>query len=489
MNASQSCQNCWRSETAECAVRCAWEILCRLASASLLSPLRAVAALRMQDISATVVAMSLPRCAWLPLLLVCGCGAESRDTTTAEPTGLDTPAEASDGPAAPDTPSNPSPQGSTPSDATGSPSVQPEPLAPGTANPQPTPEASGSNGEQQPDVPGPSDPEPTAPVKVPTAPDSAQHDAGAEPAIPAADGGAPLGEPVEEELAAVPTPRGEHGVAALDGEVYVLGGFTPTVTASVQAYSPEQDSWRDVADFPVVFHHPNIATLNGRLYVLGFHAGMGQRVADGRVYSYDPGANEWQQHSSQPTGTERGASCLTTYEDRIYVFGGTNDVAMPDASIYDPASDSWEVLPFMPALRHHCIAAEVDGQIYVVSGRDVVITEVQVESYVFDPVALSWNEVAPIPTPRGGAAGGVLDGRIYVFGGEGNPDDPRGIFHEAEVYDPATDTWSSLPDMTVPRHGFGAAVIGERMYLPGGSISQGIDVQATHSVFFFETPQ
>lgn len=286
----------------------------------------------------------------------------------------------------------------------------------------------------------------------------------------------------------MPIARGEHGVAALNGEVYVLGGFTPTVTSSVQVYTPETDSWRDAADFPMVFHHPNVAAVGGMLYVLGFHAGSGQRMADGRVYAYDPQANEWSPRTPQPVGTERGASCVTTYQDKIYVFGGTNDVALPDASIYDPAEDSWEELPSLPAHRHHCIAAEIDGKIYIVSGREVVIEEVQPESYVFDPVDLSYTEVAPILTPRGGAAGGALGGRIYVFGGEGNTNDPQGVFHEAEVYDPQLDTWSSLPDLGVPRHGFGAAVIGDKMYLPGGSTSQGIAAQTVNTVFYLEAP-
>jgi N-acetylneuraminic acid mutarotase len=294
------------------------------------------------------------------------------------------------------------------------------------------------------------------------------------------------GDPIEEELTPVPTARGEHGVGALGGEVYVLGGFTPTVTSSVQAYSPETRQWRDVADFPVVFHHPNVATVNDKLYVLGFHAGSGQRKADGSSFVYDPVTNMWTAVAPMPLGTERGASCVTTHQNKVYVFGGTNDQALPDASIFDPASDEWETLPFVPATRHHCVAAEIKGKIYIVSGRDVVIEEVQAESYVFDPVAKTYTEVAPILTPRGGAAGGLLNGRIFVFGGEGNRDDARGIFHEAEMYDPATDTWQALPDMKVPRHGLGGAVIGDRIYLPAGSLSQGIDVTDTFSAFYFE---
>jgi len=57
-----------------------------------------------------------------------------------------------------------------------------------------------------------------------------------------------------------------------------------------------------------------------------------------------------------------------------------------------------------------------------------------------------------------------------------------------EVYDPATDSWASLPDMAVGRHGFGAAVIGDRMYMPCGSTRQGIEPQTTNSVFYYKAP-
>jgi N-acetylneuraminic acid mutarotase len=293
--------------------------------------------------------------------------------------------------------------------------------------------------------------------------------------------------PVEETLAPMPTPRGEHGVGALNGEVYVMCGFTPQVTSSMQVYTPATDSWRDAADVPVVCHHPNVATLDGKLYLLGFHAGSGQRMADGSSFAYDPAVDEWSDVAPQPPGTERGASCVTTYQGKAYLFGGTNDIALPDASTYDPVADEWAMLPPLPMPRHHCLAAVVNDLIYIVSGRDVVITEVHTQSFVYDPVAQSYAEVAPILTPRGGTAGGELGGRIFVFGGEGNVDDPNGIFHEAEVYDPASDSWASLPDMQVPRHGFGAAIIDDEIYLPGGSMSQGIDVTATNSGFYFES--
>jgi N-acetylneuraminic acid mutarotase len=285
--------------------------------------------------------------------------------------------------------------------------------------------------------------------------------------------------------------RQEHSAASLDGKVYVIGGFNPSVTASVQAYDPEADSWSDVAAFPETLHHANVAAIGGRIYVLGFNRGGGFTDIDGRVFAFDPAANGWTEHEALPAGTERSSACVATLGNHIYLFAGShntngNSTAVADASRYDVEADQWEMLPPLPEPREHCLAGGVNGKLYIVSGRDGRITGVSPTSYEFDPATSAYAERAPIPTPRGGTAGAVLAGKIYVFGGEGNPDSADGVFGEVEAFDPANDSWDGLPDMLVARHGFAAAVVGERIYLPGGATSQGFGASSTHTMLYFE---
>lgn len=311
----------------------------------------------------------------------------------------------------------------------------------------------------------------------------------------------PLGVSVEQPRAALPLPRQEHAVAALDGEIYLIGGFHgPQATASIQVYSPESDEWRDAADFPEPLHHSNVAVVGGKLYVLGYHTAEGLNRASGRSFVYTPpptgerGLGEWRELpplpvlddvAGQEADTKRGSSCVAALGGVIYLFAGANDRGtLLDSSAFDTANESWEILPAMPVKREHCVAAAVDGRVYIVSGRADSIQGVEPESWVYDPQARSYEERAPIPTPRGGAAGALLRGRIYVFGGEGNPNDPSGVFSEVEVYDPRTDSWESLPAMQTARHGYGAATVGDRIYLPGGAVREGFGPETTHTVFF-----
>src|SRR3569623_251648 len=109
-------------------------------------------------------------------------------------------------------------------------------------------------------------------------------------------GGGTGGQAVQMTLASLPVARQEHGVVALLGQVYVLGGYTPDVTSSVMAYDPAKDSWRSVADFPSPFNHPAAGVIGDQIYVGGFYAGTSLTgPADGRTYVYDPKADAWSQ--------------------------------------------------------------------------------------------------------------------------------------------------------------------------------------------------
>jgi N-acetylneuraminic acid mutarotase len=165
--------------------------------------------------------------------------------------------------------------------------------------------------------------------------------------------------------------------------------------------------------------------------------------------------------------------------------GGNNGEATPFASVYDTASDTWTELPPLPETREHCAAVASGGKLYIVGGRTHTITEFRPTTLEFDPATQAYTEKTPIPTPRGGLAGAVLEGRLFVFGGEGAKNQ-LGVFDDIDAYDAATDSWQKFPGLVVPRHGFGAATVGDHIYLPGGAIHQGGAATDTVTTFYFE---
>jgi N-acetylneuraminic acid mutarotase len=295
------------------------------------------------------------------------------------------------------------------------------------------------------------------------------------------------GTPREEALPDLTTVRQEHAVVALAGEIYVIGGYTPNATATVEAYDPVARSWRPIRDLPQALNHANAAAVGDALYVTGFYVGSSMSNTSRQVYSYNPTANEWTEHESMPDGTQRATGCVAVLGNKIYVFGGARGMTVTDASAYDTVEDSWEPLPALAESREHCTAGAIGGIIYIASGRTGGITGFRASTVAFDPGTMMYSPKAPITTPRGGGAGAVLNGRLFVFGGEGNPaSGTNGVFANVEAYDPVSNTWEALPPMQIPRHGYGAAALDGRIYLAGGATRQGLGAVNDSSVFYFE---
>jgi N-acetylneuraminic acid mutarotase len=295
--------------------------------------------------------------------------------------------------------------------------------------------------------------------------------------------------PQEEVLPVLPGVRQEHSVVALAGEIYIVGGYSPmsTAVATVYAYNPITRMWRSVRNFPQTFNHSNAAVVGNTLYVLGFYIGGSQSNTSGQVFAYDATADTWTERTGMPQGTQRASGCVGVLGEKIYVFGGARGAAVSDASVYDTGADSWRMLPALPEAREHCAAGGIDGVVYIAAGRAAAINGFRPSTLAFDPVANTYSQKAPITTPRGGVAGAVLANRLFIFGGEGNPAaGSNGVFGQVEAYDPVSNSWQTFTPMDIARHGYGAATLGDRIYLPGGANRQGGGAVNDSSVYYFQ---
>src|SRR6202795_1839493 len=130
----------------------------------------------------------------------------------------------------------------------------------------------------------------------------------------------------------------------------------------------------------------------------------------------------------------------------------------------------------MSVARNHAYAAAVNGKIYVIGGRTghaLILSATNTDVVEEDsPVSDMWK--APkerMPTPRSGGATGTDGRRIYIAGGEVTTKELVGAFRAIEAYEPATNSWITLPPMPMPRHGIAGAVIGNRFHLVSGMIT------------------
>lgn len=305
------------------------------------------------------------------------------------------------------------------------------------------------------------------------------------------------------DLTQLSRPRQEHATVAInDTTLAIVGGAFAVLNGSIQIgyettdsielYDILSDTWTTVSPAPYAVNHPNVASVDGKIYLLGglvdAHRLEDSPVdweASGECHVYDPAEDAWRELEAMPAGTERGSAIVGVHGDVVYVAGGmtTLDPEYQDAvstvTAFNTTSGKWQRLPEyaadIPVARQHGVGAVVEDAFYVVAGRWFDMHNVRGTVFALDlnDVDANWTtSQAQMPTPRGGLSGAAVGDKFFTFGGEANVDNASGIFEECEVLDVQTQKWSELGPMAVPRHGTSAVAVGNRIYIPGGGLQQ-----------------
>jgi hypothetical protein len=112
---------------------------------------------------------------------------------------------------------------------------------------------------------------------------------------------------------------------------------------------------------------------------------------------------------------------------KLYVIGGWNDGKAGGVNYeYDPSTDKWTKKQPMPRPAHHAALAAANGKIYVMGGF-VAPSETALplgaawqpidNAWEYNPASDSWKSLPPLPTARGSAVAVEAGGKIYTIGG------------------------------------------------------------------------
>lgn len=108
--------------------------------------------------------------------------------------------------------------------------------------------------------------------------------------------------------------------------------------------------------------------------------------------------------------------------------------------------------------------AAADGRLYLIGGSADAFGENGVaDAEVYDPGTNSWASLPPMPTPRARLALGVINGIVYAVGGS----NAHVSLSTVEAYNPATGTWTTKAPMPTPRAGLAVAVVDGTLYALG----------------------
>src|SRR6202049_1534787 len=191
-------------------------------------------------------------------------------------------------------------------------------------------------------------------------------------------------------LAPLPTKRGSAVAAVVGDKIYVIGGaallpgseamaLMPTVPqavlGTVEEYDPATNTWRARSPMPTPRNHAAAGAVNGKIYVIGGRVGaafIGVASDISVVEEYDPATDKWSAPRARMP-TTRSALGTGTYNGRIYVAGGEFQdphmmATFRSVEAFDPASNTWSIMPSMPVSRHGLAAGVVGNRLLLVGG-------------------------------------------------------------------------------------------------------------------------
>jgi N-acetylneuraminic acid mutarotase len=150
------------------------------------------------------------------------------------------------------------------------------------------------------------------------------------------------------QLANMPTPIAASAAAALDGQLYIVGGCTtlacPPTSASVYRYDPSNNSWTQIASYPAALADLGCAGITGEIVCAGGTNASSGSVPSSSTYIYHASTNTWSQGANMPYGDWGMASGGAN--GKLQIVGGVTPAALTNqASEYDPASNTWIALP------------------------------------------------------------------------------------------------------------------------------------------------
>lgn len=142
-------------------------------------------------------------------------------------------------------------------------------------------------------------------------------------------------------------------------------------------------------------------------------------------------------------------------------------------------ASAWNAGTPLPSELDEPRGIAVGGKIYLLGGitglemlaNGEFLLEPSDQLTEFDPKSGSFAELTPMPRPANHIGVVAYGGEIYVLGGYGRTlkSNTSSSFLR---YDPATDRWSSMPDMPEPRAAMATGVVGHRLIVAGGAIDE-----------------
>ncbi|KAK3917898.1 Kelch-like protein 10 [Frankliniella fusca] len=240
--------------------------------------------------------------------------------------------------------------------------------------------------------------------------------------------------------------------------LFAVGGWSAgSATNFVETYDCRADRWclsSATDSHPRAYH--GLAELDGLIYVVGGFDGVEHFNT---VRSFNPVSREWREQACMYQA--RCFVSVCTLGGEIYALGGFDGrTRLNTAEVYNPQKNQWRLIPSMNRARSDASAATLNGKVYITGG--FMGQEVLSSAEMFDPCVSQWTLISSMLSPRSGVSLVAHCGYLYALGGFNGQD----RLSSGERFD--GNIWQPIADMIHPRSNFAAVVLDDLIYVIGG---------------------
>jgi hypothetical protein len=264
------------------------------------------------------------------------------------------------------------------------------------------------------------------------------------------------------------TPRAFHMAALLpNGKVLIAGGGTRTGTslvATAELYDPSTETFSVTGDMVEAGRGAAILLADGRVLIA--HDVLGPSYAPAELY--DPAGGTFSATGNQLVywGGSHKASLLA--DGRILLA-----ICCTAEQLYDPAAGTFSLTGAMAGIYEDgfAMAGLPDGAVLVTGGYSEEGNGYSAAAALYNPATRIFNATGNIAQGRCFHTATPLgDGTVLIAGGQ-NPSNnmsPYGVLSSAEVYDPATSTFSATGGLAFDRTAHTATLLLDGTVLVAG---------------------